>query len=106
MARAISRRAWEENVEDRRRQILIEGRTFCGFTFGHGDVVGRIYDKTRLIRKRQESWPEEVWQGRDPERPVWRIEFQFRRGALRDFRIGGDRVHSVADALAVRGLWS
>jgi hypothetical protein len=106
MARAISRRAWEQDAEDRRRQILMEGRTFCGFTFGHGDVVGRIYDKTRLLRKRQERWPEEVWQGHDPDRAVWRLEFQFRRGALTDFRLGEDRVHSVADALAVRqGLW-
>jgi hypothetical protein len=84
----------------------MEGRSFCGFTFGHGDVMARIYDKTRLMRKKQERWMEDVWQGRDPDRPVWRIEFQFRRGALRDFWLGRERIHSVADALAVRhGLW-
>jgi hypothetical protein len=50
----------------------------------------------RLLRKRQETWPEELWHGRDPERLVWRVEFQFRHGALGDFRIGHDRVNSVA----------
>jgi len=79
MARAISRRAWEQNAEDRRRQILMEGRTFCGFTFGHGDVVGRIYDKTRQLKKRQETWlslrvplPADANRWRWPVAPAWK----------------------------------
>jgi hypothetical protein len=74
--------------------------------FGRGDLLCRVDNKTRLMRKRGETWQREIWRGYEPEHPVWRIEFQFRRAALRDFHVDGEHVHSMADALAVRrGLW-
>jgi hypothetical protein len=42
-----------------------------------------------------------IWQGADPEQPVWRVELQFRRPALKAFGL-----RTVADVLAVRQeLW-
>lgn len=78
--RAVSRRLFEEY-----KQAHMSGRHFSGFTFGKGDVVGRIYDKSLEMAVRGQSWQESVWQGRDPRQPVWRVEFQFRRRALRRF---------------------
>jgi hypothetical protein len=101
VTRAAHRRAREEP-----REIHHEGREVSSLVFGGGDLVCRVYNKTLLMRKKGETWQREVWRGFDPDHPVWRIEFQFRRAALRDFHIGGEHVHSVADVLAVRqGLW-
>ncbi|MGH7642845.1 MAG: hypothetical protein ACRENX_07520 [Candidatus Dormibacteria bacterium] len=77
------------------------GKRFSGFTFGRGDVVCRLYDKTEEMRGRGQSWTEAVWKGRVPGHPVWRLEFQFRRRALR--RLG---VSSLEQALEMaQGLW-
>jgi hypothetical protein len=77
------------------------GRRFSGFTFGQGAVVARIYNKTLELRARGQTWPRAIWQDADPDRPVWRVEFQFRREALQAFG-----VDTVADALVDRqGLW-
>lgn len=92
--------------EEPARDVHRDGLAVSNLTFGNGDLMCRIYDKTRLMWKKGETWQREVWHEYDPELPVWRIEFQFRRGALRDFNVDGEHVHSVADALAVRqGLW-
>jgi hypothetical protein len=43
----------------------------------------------------------------DPALPAWRVEFQFRRGVIRELGVDGEHPSSVADALAVRrGLWA
>lgn len=102
VARAVHRRRREEPARDVHR----DGLAVSNISFGKGDLICRIYDKTRLMRKKGETWQREIWRGYDDELPVWRIEFQFRRSALRDFHVDGERVHSVADSLAVRqGLW-
>ena len=103
VARAVHRRRKEEPARDIHR----DGLEVSNLTFGSGDLMCRVYNKSRLMRKKGETWQQEVWRGYDPELPVWRIEFQFRRAALRDFHIDGEHVHSVADALAVRqALWA
>jgi hypothetical protein len=103
VARAVHRRRKEEPARDIHR----DGLEVSNLTFGSGDLMCRVYNKSRLMRKKGETWQREVWRGYDSELPVWRIEFQFRRAALRDFHIDGEHVHSVADALAVRqGLWA
>jgi hypothetical protein len=77
------------------------GRRFSGFTFGQGAVVARIYNKTLELKSRGQTWPRAIWKDVDPDRPVWRVEFQFRREALQAFG-----VDSVGDALVDRqGLW-
>jgi len=63
--------------------------------------MARIYDKTLELKPRKADWPVALWKDPDPAQPVWRIEFQFRRDALRTFAI-----QTAADALALRqGLW-
>lgn len=72
---------------------------FSGFTFGKGDVVARIYDKT--VEMGTDTWPELMWVGRDEDEHVWRIEFQYRRKALKELR-----VFHPEDVLHHRqGLW-
>jgi hypothetical protein len=61
----------------------------------------RIYDNGKEVMKEgMKLWFLEVW-GLDHCSNVWRIEFQLRRSALRQYHI-----ESVADLLAgVRGIW-
>jgi len=64
------------------------GRHFTGLTFGIGaPCAARMYDKTREIITSHKGWFRRVWQGYDDSRPVWRLEFQLRREALRSFRL-------------------
>jgi len=52
------------------------------FTFGTGDKVVRIYDKTAEIEEASgKTWFYELW---DRSTNVWRIEFQLRGDALRE----------------------
>ncbi|MGI8608429.1 MAG: hypothetical protein ACR2MY_04260 [Candidatus Dormibacteria bacterium] len=94
-------RALRRHLYEVPRQMHDSGRRLSGFTFGRGDLMARIYDKTLELSSRGQSWPELVWAGRDPEAPVWRIEFQFRRKALGEFSVKTD-----ADLLGSRqDLW-
>ncbi len=97
----FSCRATRRTVFEVSGQTHLVGRRFSGFTFGKGDVVCRIYDKTLLTASRGERWQEEVWVARDLELPVWRLEFQLRRRALRRFRL-----ETLEQALSARqSLW-
>jgi len=97
----FSCRATRRSLFEVPRQTHLVGRRFSGFTFGKGDVVCRIYDKTLLMVSRGEHWQEEVWVDRDPEVPVWRLEFQLRRRALRRFSL-----ETLKQALDARqSLW-
>jgi hypothetical protein len=93
-----AQRKWEFEAD---RQMYTRGRRLSGFTFGRGAVLARIYDKTLELAVRGETWPEVIWRNADRERPVWRVELQFRRPALKAFGL-----RTVADVLAVRQeLW-
>jgi hypothetical protein len=57
-----------------------------GFTIGKGDITARIYDKTLEIHRSRKDWLYDLWRvGQDAR--VWRVEFQLRRDALKDFGI-------------------
>jgi hypothetical protein len=90
VCRASWRRLFEEPEADADvpRRLHSIGRRFSGFVFGKGDVVARIYDKTLELVHSGETWPEVIWTGRDPDQPVWRVEFQYRRRALNEFTVG------------------
>lgn len=78
------------------------GRRFTGFSFGRGDVVGRLYDKTRELKKSGKEWLWDLWGPASARQSVWRLEFQFRRKALFEFQI-----KSVEDLLGAEAdLWS
>jgi len=55
------------------------------FYFGKGDVVIRVYDKTKEIQVKNKLWWHNVWQlcGYDPSLPVWRLEVQLRSETLK-----------------------
>jgi hypothetical protein len=94
-------RALRRRMFDVPRQQHGYGRQLSGFTFGKGDLLARVYNKSLEIAISGNSWPEMVWQGGDPEQPVWRIEFQFRRPVL-----GAMGLNGMDDALRHRqGLW-
>jgi len=96
VCRGVRRRMYEVS-----RELHGRGRRLSGFTFGAGDILARVYDKTLETTLRGVTWPALMWEGRDPERPVWRVEFQYRRKALSSFSIRG-----VGDALRGRqDLW-
>jgi hypothetical protein len=60
-----------------------DGRRFTGFTFGRDAMVARLYDKSLEIDHSGKRWMREVWGDRlDLSTPVWRLEFQLRRGVL------------------------
>ena len=77
VCRAVRRRMYCESA-----QLHGFGRRISGFTFGKGDLVARLYDKTLELTTRGQTWPSIFWKDADRAAPVWRIEFQFRRPAL------------------------
>lgn len=60
----------------------------CGapetFQFGKGDVVLRLYKKSKEVADTKKAWWHPVWQlcGYDPMQPVWRVEVQLRGAVL------------------------
>jgi len=94
--RALRRRMFEVT-----RQEHGYGSRLSGFTFGKDDLVARIYDKTLESAVTGKTWPELLWTGRAPDRPVWRVEFQYRRPVLAALGLTG-----MGDVLRHRqGLW-
>ncbi|MHB8868726.1 MAG: hypothetical protein ACYC6T_05865 [Thermoleophilia bacterium] len=56
------------------------------FQFGRGDIVVRVYNKTRELAQSGKSWFRTVWrqsEGYEESEDVWRFEVQLRRPALR-----------------------
>jgi len=89
-------------------------RAFTGFMFGRGVLAARIYDKTIEIQRSDKGWFRRIWEqapGYDPKAPVWRLEFQLRREALRSMKVRTEIGEPVAmstwpDALGhARALW-
>ncbi len=94
-------RALRRRIFELPRQAHGFGHRLSGFTFGKGDLMARVYDKTLEMVVTGRRWPELLWEGRDPERPVWRVEFQFRRPVLAALGLNG-----TADVIRHRqGLW-
>lgn len=56
------------------------------FQFGKGQVVMRLYNKTKEITVTNKGWWHNVWKlcGYDPSLPVWRLEVQLRSTALKE----------------------
>ena len=79
-----------------------QGLRCSGFTFGTGELVARVYDKTLQCAVTGETWPAAEWTDRAGDGPVWRVEVQFRRAALKALGI-----HPPQDALDRRqNLWA
>jgi len=55
------------------------------FSFGRGDLVLRVYNKVAEIKQKSgKSWFYLLW---EKDHDVWRIEWQVRKGVLRQFEI-------------------
>jgi hypothetical protein len=94
-------RALRRRMFDVPRQQHGYGRQLSGFTFGKGDLLARVYNKSLEIAISGHAWPEMLWEGADVEQPVWRVEFQFRRPVLAAMGL-----NSLAAVLGHRqGLW-
>ena len=68
-------------------------RRFTGWTFGRSPISCRIYDKTLEINHTKKGWMRDIWRTEQyaPEEPVWRLEFQLMRKALRQLDIDDTR---------------
>ena len=85
--------------------VYRDGRNLNGIQFGRGDVVARIYNKTKEVGVSNKDHMYAIWRENplfDEESVVWRVEFQFKRVILREFGID-----SVEDAFGqLAGLWN
>lgn len=82
-----------------------EGSTFAGWTVGAGGVLmARLYHKLLECQKSGKEYLLGLWReaGWDQIKPVWRLEFEFRREILSQLKLDG--LSSVLGNLA--GLWS
>jgi hypothetical protein len=82
----------------------VSDRQFSGFSIAAGaDLSARLYNKTLEMKKNPRPYLEELWRDQrwDGTSVVWRLEFQFRRQALRDLS-----VVTYTDLMtSLRGLW-
>ena len=89
----IALNAWDYGAwVTRARHIdphIVDG-LFTGWSIGRGAVSARLYDKTAEIRESGKDYMRSVWRdcGWDGLSPVYRIEFQFRGAALKEFDAG------------------
>lgn len=70
------------------------------YQFGKGDMVARVYNKTRELNVSRKHWLRSVWErcpDFDPAEDVWRFEGQFRRDRLRG--LGLETPQQVFDRL-------
>ncbi|MBI2472800.1 MAG: hypothetical protein HYV59_16410 [Planctomycetes bacterium] len=67
-----------------------DGDILTGWTIGKGgDILARVYDKTTEILTSHKDYLKGLWekQGWDTFQRVWRLEFQLRRGFLKQMSI-------------------
>lgn len=70
-----------------KRSEYREANELTGYVFGKsGDVLARLYDKTREIELSEKSFFKEIWKlrGWNEEQTVWRLEYQIRQAFLKD----------------------
>lgn len=93
-------------TRSRQKQIITDCDQVLYVRFGKGDVQVRFYDKAREILNSQKLWFYDLWRrdpGVHPEgQSVYRIEFQLRRKALKEFSINS--IDDINNKLL--NLWS
>jgi hypothetical protein len=67
----------------------LDGNEISGYTFGKGDLLCRIYDKTKEIKVKGKKWFKDLWRTEDWKEGeiVTRIEFQVRRKVIKEMKI-------------------
>ncbi len=88
------------------------GNRFTGFSIGKGDELLRIYNKTTEINQKKEKAFIQVlsWNYKDnfnPNRNVWRIEFQLRRERLKELMQGSGLYEDMTNVInSISNLWA
>jgi hypothetical protein len=95
-------------------QIYADGTTFTGIAFGRGDLMARVYRKSREAREKNNEAYFALLSERAPDRfalheDVWRLEFQLRREGAKGFRLyrepdAGDDADAIEAELAAEDL--
>ncbi len=93
----------KSKVEHNEHQVSsrhVSGKATTGYSVGKGDLMARIYDKTKEIRKSGKEWFKDIWlaSGWDGKQTVVRFEFQSRRGFLKE--MGVDSFSDLLERLA------
>lgn len=80
-------------------------RQFTGWSIGMGGPMGaRLYNKTLELEHSKKDYLRPLWKtaGWNEQDPVWRLEFQYKREALKELSV----LH-ISDLLDnLRGLWA
>jgi len=99
VTRAMSRKAFAEKCPISKYK---QGLKMSGYSFGKGEMMCRIYNKTLEIEKTGKQWFYDLWAKHGyQEGDITRVEFQFRRDALRYHQI-----NTIQDLkLQVADLW-
>lgn len=107
--RKITNAKHTENIED--SSTHFGGRTCTGFSFGKGDEMLRIYDKTVEIQKNPDKAfiRSLIWESNpnyDRDKKVWRIGAQYRREKLKTIYTKGQFLDGFFNVLdAIPELW-
>lgn len=99
---SISRHQWVTRAK--RIWQHVEDNQFTGWTIGlRGTVACRLYDKTAEIQVSDKDYMREFWLecGWDGATPVWRLEFEVKREAIRQFDLDSWDIGPLC-----AGLWS
>lgn len=100
---SISRHHWVTRAK--RISQYVEANRFTGWSIGlKGSVACRLYDKTAEILVTDKLYMQGLWIdcGWDGSTPVWRLEFEVKREALRQYEAG-----EIEDLeILAAGLWS
>jgi hypothetical protein len=99
---SIRRHEWVTRAK--RISQYVENNAFTGWTIGlRGAVACRLYDKTAEILVSDKPYMRELWleQGWDGVTPVWRLEFEVKREAIRQFDVESMDIKSLS-----AGLWA
>jgi hypothetical protein len=104
----VAMNSWDQSAWVTRAHTIASyslRRRFSGWSVGMGGVMGaRLYDKTLELEKSKKDYLKPLWKlaGWDEQSPVWRLEFQYKREALKELG-----VLEVSDLLQhCGGLWS
>lgn len=108
--RTLSRTRTVFNDDEKNSYFL--NQRFTGMTFGKGDLMLRIYDKTAEINKNRKKGFIEVykWQFHpdfDKNKRVWRIEGQIRREKLKELALDDFSIDSLEQVLNnIPSIWT
>ncbi len=103
----VAMNSWDQSAWVTRAHTIANyslRRRFSGWSIGMGGVMSaRLYDKTLELEKSKKDYLKPLWKmaGWEGESPVWRVEFQYKREALKELGVLG-----IADLLQhCDGLW-